>query len=338
MNTKPPINLYLATSVGCNVRCKTCPAGRKEPESGGTMSLEMMERILDKCLAEALVLGVQLYHYNEPTLHPQMAEMVRACHVRNLPVFLSTNLVVWKNVPAILAEAPEMFLVSVSGFTQAVYERSHKNGDIEKVKEHMKQCAALRQPGTTLQLSWHRYRYNDHEMPLMKEFAEQLGFNFVPYGTSLIPHDRAMRVWATGIPDPAGEDVLVPVADARQMCYERRHWDCILQNQILAVNGDGQHLLCSNFMDDANLRGNLFETTIPEILAARKQDPICLACKAVGGHVYALQFYTRNRYSPLVWAEMWYRRLKLQGRFPKLTAWATRSLYAISRPQEKGGM
>lgn len=334
---KPPINLYLATSVGCNVRCKSCPAGRKEFEPGGSMTLEMMERIVDKCLAEARVLGVQLYHYNEPTLHPQMADMVAACHRRGLPVFLSTNLVVWKNVPAILAQAPEMFLVSVSGFTQSVYERSHKNGDIERVKQHMAQCAQLRRPGTTLQLSWHRYAYNEHELPLMRAYAESLGFNFVPYGTSLIPHDRALRQWETGVPDPNGADVLVPVADARQLCYDRRGWDCILQDQIIAVNGQGQVLLCSNLMDAANLRGNLFETTVPELLRARRTDAFCTSCKAVGGHIYAMQYYTRGRWSPLVWAEMLYRRMKLQGRWPKLTAWATKSLYRISRPQKEGG-
>lgn len=334
-NSKPPINLYLATSTGCNVRCWSCPAGRKEPEPGGLMSLEMLRRILDKCTAEARVLGVQLYHYNEPTLVPHMAEMVRECHQRQLPVFLSSNLTVWKNVPAILAEAPEMFLVSVSGFTQATYERSHKDGDIATVRENMRLAALLRRPGTTLQLSWHRYRYNEHELPFMKNYAEALGFQFVPYATSIIPHDRAMKSWATGIPVEHDQEFIVPPSQARQLCYERRGWVCIVQDQILAVNGRGDYLLCSNFADQGNVLGNLFNTTVPALLKARQTHPICQACKAVGGHVYAMQYYTRSRFSPLVWAEQLYRRCHLQGRWPKLTAWATRSLYKISRPQSK---
>jgi MoaA/NifB/PqqE/SkfB family radical SAM enzyme len=330
---KKGINLYLATSTVCNVRCKTCPVGRKEYEPGGSMSLDMMERILDKCLAEARVITVQLYHYNEPMLHPKMADMVRACHKRGVPVFLSSNLVNFKNVPAVLAEEPETLLISVSGFTQSVYERSHKDGDIEKVKQNMREVARLRKPKTHVQVSWHKYRYNEHEEPLMQALSDELGFFFNPYGTGLIPHDRAMKVWATGVEDPNGEDCLIPVKDAGTLCYDRRWWPCTLQDQILAVNGEGIVMNCSNFSDEANLRGNLFDTTVEEIFRKRKTDPACLACKSVGGHVYALQEYTRRRFSPMKLAEIAYRRLGLAGRSAKFSAWVTRRFYI--RPQEK---
>ncbi len=332
---KSPINVYLATSTSCNVMCKTCPVGRKEAEPGGIMSIDMLRRILTKCTDEARVIGVQLYHYNEPLLLPQMAEMVRVCHEFKLPVFLSSNLVIFKNGPAVLAEAPEILLISVSGWTQAIYERSHKGGDIEKVKANMEEVAKLRKPGTHVQVSWHRYKYNEHEMPLMEAFSNKLGFTFVPYATSLLPQDRAMRVWETGIDDPSGEDVLLPVKAAKDLCYSRRHWDCLLQDQIVAVNGQGMLLNCSNRSDDENLRGSLFDTTLPKFLKGRKVDPACTKCRSVGAHVYSLQAYTRAEWSPVRLAEVAYRRLKLAGRFPAFTAWTNRTFYRISRPQQK---
>jgi hypothetical protein len=127
--------------------------------------------------------------------------------------------------------------------------------------------------------------------------------------------------------------VLVPVKDAQKLCWDRRNWPCILQTQILPVNGQGIVMNCSNRSDEANLRGNLFETTVPEVFAKRKNDAACKACKAVGAHVYATQHYTRSRYSPIRIAENTYRRLGLAGRFPKFSAWATRNLYM--RPQKK---
>jgi len=197
----------------------------------------------------------------------------------------------------------------------------------------MAEVARLRQKETHIQVSWHKYRYNEHEEPLMREYAEKLGFAFVPYGTGILPHDRAITEWRTGVKDPNGEDCLVPVADARQLCLDRKDWPCTLQNQILVIDGQGNHTNCSNRSDVFNVRGNLFDTTVPEIFRKRKKDPACLACKAVGGHIYALQEYTRSQWSPIRIAETVYRTLGLQGRFPAFSLWATNHLYL--RPQMK---
>ena len=311
---KPVVELYLITSATCNVRCKSCPAGRKDLALGGIMSLEMLDRILSKCTSEARVLLVQLYFYNETFLVPHMAEMVTMCHKYKVPPLVSTNLTVFKQGPAILAAAPDRLLISVSGFTQPIYERSHKGGDIEVVKANMVKVAELRSPKTEVQVSWHHYRYNEHELPLMRDYAHKLGFKFVSYGTSLLPPKRAVGVWESGVEDPAGEDLLVPVMAAKQMCYDRRHWDCNGQDTIVVIDSKGTLLNCNGDADnEANRRGNLFETTIPAFLRARKTDPDCLACRAVGGHVYCMQKYTLAEWSPMRLAGVAYRRLGLSG-------------------------
>jgi len=298
------------------------------------MSVAMLERILDKVSREAQLLGMQMYHYNEPLLLNHMPEMLRAAHRRKLPAFLSSNLVVGKNIPAVMAETPEIFLISVSGWTQSIYERSHAGGDIEKVKANMELLAQHRRKGTMVQVSWHRYRYNTQEEPIMQEFASKLGFRFTPYLTSLLPHDRVMRMWADGTDDKAGADLVIPFQSVRRACYDRRGWDCLLQNQILTVDGEGNYSTCSNFVSPENVRGNLFETTVPALMAARKTDSLCLACKAVGGHAYAQQSYRRSQWSPMRLAEVAYRRLRLQGVF-KLTNFGARFSYLFARPQDK---
>ena len=65
-----------------------------------------------------------------------------------MPVLLSSNLNVFKNAPAILAEAPDKLMLSVSGWTQGIYERYHRGGNIETVKKNMAEVAALRKRGT----------------------------------------------------------------------------------------------------------------------------------------------------------------------------------------------
>ena len=313
---KPVIELYLITSTTCNVRCKSCPAGRKDPAIGGIMSLEMLERILSKCTLEARVLLAQLYFYNETFMIPHMPGMINLCHKYKVPALVSSNLTLFKHGPAIMAACPERLLISVSGWTQPVYERSHAGGDIEVVKANMAKVAELCSPKTEVQVSWHHYRYNEHEMQLMREYAHKLGFGFVAYGTSLLPPKRALRVWETGIEDPASEDILVPVMEAKKLCYDRRHWDCNGQDTIVVIDSQGDMLNCNG--DDyhaANRRGNLFDTTIPAFLKARKTDKDCIACKAVGGHIYCMQKYTLAEWSPMRMAGVAYRRLGLSGYF-----------------------
>ena len=184
---KRAIELVAVTSTVCNLRCIGCPGGRKEPFRGGVMSVEMLDRVLAKCTAEAKVMLAQLYFLNEPFLLQLMPQMVACCHKYGVPVLLSSNLNVFKHAPAILAEAPDKLMLSVSGWTQEIYERYHRGGNIETVKKNMAEVAALRKPGTHVQVSWHQHRYNEHEAPLMRAYAEKLGFSFVSYGTSVLP-------------------------------------------------------------------------------------------------------------------------------------------------------
>lgn len=312
---KPAIDLSLITTGYCNLGCKSCPGGRKEAvPSDRPMTVEMLERILDKVTKEARVLVVRLYYYDEPFLIRDMPKFVALCHKYNLPATISSNLNVFdKHGPDILQEAPDTLMISVSGFTQPIYERSHKGGNIELVKANMVKVSQLRSPKTHVQVSWHHYRYNEHEMPLMRDYARKLGFAFVSYATSLLPLERALKVWETGTDDPKGEDLLIPVMAAREACYERRHWDCDGQNRVLTVNGDGLITNCNNRIYRENLRGSLFDTTVPALLKARKTDADCVACQAIGGHIYAMQAYTRPVLSPMRLAGVIARRIGIAG-------------------------
>lgn len=333
---KPPLNLFLATSTACNVSCKTCPVGRKERQPGGVMSLEMLDKILKKATTEARLLSVQLYHYNEPLLIPHIAEMIKLVKSYGVKAYLSSNLSMSsdKIVKAIEAK-PDWLLISVSGWTQSIYERSHKGGNIQTVRDNMLVVKANRPEDMYVQVSWHRYKYNEHELILMQDYAESLGFKFVPYITSLLPHTRAVKVWETGIEDPSGEDILYPVMAAKDKCYERRGWDCLIQDQVITVNSIGDYLNCSNRSDPLNQRGSFFDISIIDLLKKRKLDADCIKCKSVGAHVYSTQEYRRSLYSPARLAEAWYRKMGLQGTLPALSHFATKHFYSFMRPQEK---
>lgn len=297
------------------------------------MKLEMLRKIMEKCTSESRVITVEMHHYNEPLLIPWIAEMIELVHSFGVDAFISSNLVNFKNGPAVMQAAPETFLISMSGWTQEIYERSHKDGDIEKVKDHMAVMSKLRKPQTHVQASWHKYNYNQHEAPIMEAYAKMLGFAFRPYTTVVLPHDLVMDSWKTGINPVEGEDCVVAPVDTKDACFDRRKWPCLIQSQTLYVNSDGDYSNCGNRVNDENQRGNLFQTTVKEIFQKRKTDPACLSCKAVGGHIYAQQHYARSKTSLVRVGEDIYRGLGLAGRFPKFSNWATHKFYM--RGQEK---
>lgn len=328
---KPPCNLVLVTSTKCDVECWSCPAGRHDPETqtSGLMSVEMLDKIIRKVKPETRLINVCGYYFNEITIVPQIVEMIKCVHSHGLPFLLSSNLVRVKPdvLKAIMDTGISNFIISMSGWTQEVYERSHKNGDIERVKANMELMAQWRKPGTFIRCAFHRYKYNEKEEPLMEAYCKKLGFDWTPYNIGLLPLDAVFKAWDTGIYPPKTVDLQTSLKDAKGMCLDRKHWICKMQDQFLTVDANGNYYNCSDRIGQHNIRGSLFSTTVPEIFHKRQTDSACVKCKAVGGHVYAAQAYTRSEWSPVRIGEEVYHELGLPGLAPQLSKWAITKFY-----------
>lgn len=334
---KPPISLVLVTDVVCNLKCPLCPEGRREEQPSKRMTLEMAERIIAKACKEARVLSVCLYYFGDVIFHPDMPAMIRLCHNYGKKALLSTNATIWKNLPAIMEAIPFNLIISVSGWTQAVYQRYHNGGNIETVRENMLKLRTLRKPGTTIQVSWHRFSYNGHEEPLMRKFVEDMGegWRFVAYGVGLLPLEKVEARWNGLITErPEDEHLMIPMAQARALCEERKHWKCDLQDQTLVVNSEGLVYNCGTRNNTENLRPSFFDSTVSEIMSARQTDPICVSCKANGLHIYGMQAYTIPRRSIAHKLIELYKSTKLQGVIPWLTDIGIRGKRFYMRPQK----
>jgi len=165
----------------CNLKCPSCPSGNYEKRINptGLMELELLERILDKALSECSVGGVGLFNWNEPVLHPKIADLTRAVESRGIPCHLSSNLNKVKDLDALMAANPTGFRISMSGFRQEVYERTHRGGDVEVVKKNMIELARARDAAkatTEIHVLFHRYKTNLSDEQDLSGFAESLGF------------------------------------------------------------------------------------------------------------------------------------------------------------------
>ena len=143
---RPNIHIQIDALSCCNLRCPSClvTVDRRTgqaPRVPRAIKPEFLARILDKAVGECDVAGVCLYMYSDPLLHPQLPELIDCIHKRNLRCLLSTNLNVLGNPGAIMTAGPEWIRVSVSGFSQEIYSRGHKNGNVEKVINNMRRLA-----------------------------------------------------------------------------------------------------------------------------------------------------------------------------------------------------
>ncbi|HYG66943.1 MAG TPA: radical SAM protein, partial [Anaeromyxobacteraceae bacterium] len=139
--TPDGLDAYVEAVGSCNLSCPACGNGHlPHSRPGGILDPGRLERILDKLEAEAPSGArprVHLFNWGEPLLHPELPELVRRVRRRGLSCRLSSNLVRPRDLDAVVAAAPDWFRVSVSGFTQPVYGRTHRGGDVERVKANL---------------------------------------------------------------------------------------------------------------------------------------------------------------------------------------------------------
>lgn len=307
----------------CNLKCALCHAGNRDgyAYTPGIMDMGLMNACLDKMKTENPSAIVCVYVNSDPFLHPRMPEVVAAAKARGFRVEFATNANRIQNLDQILAAKPNLFTISVSGWTQEVYERAHRGGDIEKVKANMKEIAeAWRRGGhydIMLGCSYHMYNDNlGEEMAQMKAYAESLGMLFmVSWGRAICientvqalrelerRREGSVRPYLVG-PDgmdlntmfpPAKEDFIKSMErlrfhPAKAAAFYSR-WPvspvCLVADVFCEIRWDGRVQLCA-WTDDMRLTiGNYLDMSPEQLSAARRGHPLCQECLR-----YRLNYY-----------------------------------------------
>lgn len=308
----------LEISSMCNLRCTLCHAGNREgyEYKSGIMEMDLFHRIVDKIQTENPDAIVCCYVNSEPFLHPHLADCIRYIRGKGLKCEVATNLNYMVDVDAVLAAQPTLFSVSVSGWSQEVYQRAHKGGDVEKVKRHMKELSeAYKRGGYTFPfgLSYHKYNDNqgDEEMGEMRRYAESLGYMFmISWGRVICIENTVQalrqiegRTEPYEIKDGMNLNEMLPPAKPEfiegmerlkfhpknaMKFYDR--WPvskvCLISEVFTEIRHDGRVQLCA-WTDDMRLTlGNYLDMTIQQIAEARRGNPLCKECLR-----YRLNYY-----------------------------------------------
>src|ERR1019366_2830753 len=134
----------------CNLRCPSCIVGNKfgrmEDWPKGLMTADLLDVIVTKAKSEFDIESIGVFNWTEPLLHPRLYELIEIINNHGVHSSISTNLNVKDSYDfeRLLAARPGWMRVSLSGFSQAVYERGHAGGDIELVKRNLVSLARAR--------------------------------------------------------------------------------------------------------------------------------------------------------------------------------------------------
>lgn len=294
---KPKFFFNIDTLGACNLRCPSCAVGNaaaKNPK--GFMEVSLLQRVLDKAVAECSLEGVALFAWTEPLLHPKLPELIQVVNAHHTPCSLSTNLNLIKNLDNILAANPDSLRISLSGFYQQSYGATHRGGDIEKVKANMLELSHARErtgSKTRIHVMYHRYLGNLDEEILMREYAWSLGFEFQPVWAFLMPLEKIDAYLDQDESSFTEDDrklmqkLVVPLDALPPVLDRHKGTSCYLQTRQISMDFKADVQLCCAVYDSSKFTvGNYLEVPIGEIQNRKYAHSMCDRCIGKGLHAY----------------------------------------------------
>ena len=318
-----PWRVFLEINSKCSLHCPTCTKGDETgyEHKTGIMDSDLMEKILDKIQSENPQAIVFVYGNSEPFLHPHLSECIASIKRRGLHPEMSTNLNFVRKLDEVLEAGPDLIIVSLSGFTQEVYEKGHAGGDIEKVKANMRLLADANGrliqkqrggPGVNIQINFHIYKDNQHEVELMREFCKNLGLGFftsyaraismenaIQYNRSLdreaVPyHVQPNKPDYNKVLPPIGQiyldamkRVVIPPDESAELYKDLPAGRaCPIGTMFCFIRHDGLVEMCACVADRRLVLGNYLDLTQDEMTERRLDHPVCQQCSR-----YKLRYY-----------------------------------------------
>lgn len=286
----------------CNLKCPSCPSGNytENINPRGFMSPELLEKIMTKADQECQMVGAGLFNWNEPVLHPKLPELIRIVQSHKVPCYLSSNLNHFPNMEAVLEANPHSLRVSNSGFRQEVYGRTHRGGDIERVKANMKALAeAKKKTGATTRIHvlYHRYKGNLEDELMMRQFSADLGFEWDPVWAFMMPLEKILAFLESEFADvELTEDdralidyLALPLKPALELSKKYRHRPCSLRDDQMTLDFMGNVQLCCATFDLAKYSlGSYLDVPFEDLQAMKYRHEMCGPCMDNGIHVYWL--------------------------------------------------
>jgi MoaA/NifB/PqqE/SkfB family radical SAM enzyme len=257
-----PAKIRVEASSFCQLSCPSCPMSNKAVHSAigkGFLKWRDFKKLLD---ANPWVRQVEISNYGEIFLNPDLLEIIKYAHGQNVALN-ARNGANFNNVKAEVLEGLVKYrfrslVCSIDGASAETYGVYRVGGSFEAVMENIKKINLYKKmyQSEYPQLIWQFivFGHNEHEIPLARELASDLGMGFqlkLSWDSKFSPvrnHEFVRKEVGAASRDEYRKKYGVDYM--YEICHEL--WD---EPQI---NWDGKVLGCSrNFWGDFG--GNAFE-------------------------------------------------------------------------------
>lgn len=246
---KFPLNVDIESSSRCNIKCGHCFRQYMDMHESDFMPFPLYKKIVDEC-AENKLFTLKFSMRGEPTLHPQIVEMVDYAKKKGIKeVWINTNgsLLTEKMAEGFIKAGLDCLTVSFDGLGKE-YEKIRiplkyedtlgKVSMFSRVRKNLK----AKKPIFKVQAIWSAIKNNpDQYLKVMNGIADKVSYNI----------------------DFDYENIHF-VADPEYVCY--RLW------QRIAITSTGDVLKCPSDFEKEEILGNVCNKTIKEIWDARQGE------------------------------------------------------------------
>jgi radical SAM protein with 4Fe4S-binding SPASM domain len=169
----------------CDLSCPLCLTTSVTPSrTKAVMDFETFKKFIDD-VGDYLLLIV-LWGWGEPFLNRDIFQMIEYARKRDILIHCSTHGSLRKfdeaKAERLVASGLDTFIVAVDGATQESYEKYRVGGDLELVHKNIRTIVRTKKKlgAATPRLVFRVVvtGKNEHELPLMRKMAEELGVDF----------------------------------------------------------------------------------------------------------------------------------------------------------------
>jgi MoaA/NifB/PqqE/SkfB family radical SAM enzyme len=293
------IFIYWIDILGtCNLRCPSCAVGNSEDKNRftGLMDLKLFEEIIQKIVKEAPEpFTIGLFNWAEAFLHPQLPRFIEITNKYGLFSMLSTNFNKTKNLVEVIKAKPNHLRISLSGYYQSAYSKTHKKGDIEVVKTNMYNLREILDnldSKVAVEVCYHKYIHNMRDdFRMMRLLCNELGFIFHPVWAFFAPYEKLLSYYEDKDKLSAEDLELIGLLaispdEYKSVSMKYKEHDCQLRAKNMVINADGSVSLCCAVYDSKyNISANFLETAHQELQKRKYSNPACASCMKHGIHM-----------------------------------------------------
>lgn len=176
-----PVSISIEPTATCNLQCPECPSGTgKLTRFKGNIDFNLFKKIIDD--TAPYLMNLILYFQGEPFINNEFLKLVEYASLKKkIYTTTSTNghYINSETVKKIIKSGLDKIIFSLDGTTQEIYEQYRKGGNLEKVKNAVKDLVyykkIMKSETPLIELQFLVFKFNEHQIEDFKKLKDNLG-------------------------------------------------------------------------------------------------------------------------------------------------------------------